>query len=49
MKTTPISSPMINIGPRVMAMSFCGPRDAIVVDAPWFKSEKIIPPGIGDS
>ena len=23
-------------------------RDVIVVDAPWFKSEKIIPPGIGD-
>jgi len=26
-----------------------GPRDAIVVDAPWFKAEKIIPPGIGDA
>jgi glycine cleavage system aminomethyltransferase T len=25
-----------------------GPRDAIVVDAPWFESEKIIPPGIGN-
>jgi len=26
-----------------------GPRNAVVVDAPWFPAEKIIPEGIGKS
>ncbi len=36
-------------GTRLTVSCPDGPRDAIVVDAPWFKAEKVIPPGIGDS
>jgi len=36
-------------GTRLAVTCPDGPRDAMVVDAPWFKAEKVIPPGIGDS
>jgi glycine cleavage system aminomethyltransferase T len=36
-------------GTRLTVSCPDGSRDAIVVDAPWFKSEKVIPPDIGGS
>jgi aminomethyltransferase len=36
-------------GTRLTVSCPDGARDAMVVDAPWFKAEKVIPPGIGDN
>jgi aminomethyltransferase len=35
-------------GTNLTVLSPDGPRDATVVNAPWFEAEKVIPPGIGD-
>ena len=52
--TTPVSSPMISIGPRVRKSPFFDATmrwgaKAFTVYNHMFKSEKIIAPGIGDS
>ena len=35
------------LGSRLVVSCPDGPRHAMVVEAPWFPAEKIIPPGIG--